>query len=118
MKMIRNLGILGILIALTGCAWPSAINKISDGIKTVSDKVDSVKAEFKKADTNQDGKVDASELKTWLFSGGGLALVAGILLRNRKSKEEKDEVKRQTEGELSKHRTLLDDLNRRLPPTG
>lgn len=106
MNLFRNIGIAGIFIAATGCAIPTAAKRVgefAEKLNTLADRVDTL---AEKIDTNNDGKVDPSELYKWLLGGSGAAGLVGLLLRNKKSDQLKENMRRE-----------ISDLNRRLPPT-
>ena len=101
MRLFRNLGVLGLLIALTGCSmatlqrsvekWGQVADTTKKGMEIVSDnleKVDSVvkmtQAKMEAMDTDGDGNLSLTEIL--LGAGGILGLGGGTLARrNAKS---------------------------------
>lgn len=110
MKTFRNLGILGILLAIIGC---TTIKKIEDGISKVKMRIDQVDAKLEAIDTNKDGKWSIEEVLAAIgITGGTVAALAKLIGRLSGSTKEKVREREETK----KDRSLLADLDRRMPP--
>lgn len=114
MSLFRNLGILGILIALTGCSVATfrdtaekigkVAEKTNEIASTVSERVKDIDAKIEAMDKDGDGQLSLTEL---LLGAGTVLGVGGGTLARRNAK---------SDARKAVAEARLESLERRLPP--
>ena len=84
-NMFRNLGIIGLLLAVLGMASCGVMRKVEETAAKTSEVLTKINAKMEQIDTNKDGKWSIDEILLFLgVPAGGLALLFRNFISDRR----------------------------------